>query len=117
MQYQPCFSAVDEVIEKANLKFGEQYHLNKDKADRLETICEIIDQMIPEFDCEAYDVDVDDITRRLTIGVECFDLILHQGTSNKFFELINLVDGFRFSKKEEDVLRTEFYLNTMWERE
>ena len=117
MDYQPSYSAVNEVIEKANIKFGGQYRLNEEKATKLEAICEIIDQMIPEFDCEAYDVDIDDITKRLTIGIESFDLILHRGASSQFFELINMVDAFRFSKQEDDVLRTEFYLNKMWERD
>lgn len=115
MDYQPCYSAVDEVIEKANAKFGNRYHISKEMSARLDTICEIIDEMIPEFDCEAYDVDVNEVTMRFTIGFECLDFILHDGSSNRFFELINLVDGFLFKKKEDSVLRTEFYINSMWE--
>jgi undecaprenyl pyrophosphate synthase len=70
-------------------------------------------ELVQEFDCEIMDVDVDDITRRLTISIQLDDMVLEHGSNHKFFGLIQKASAFGFTKAE-DKLCVYFHFDGLW---
>lgn len=116
MEYKPCYDDVKDMVDEASAQFGEGYELNRYKFNQLDEICEIVDELVLEFECECVDIAVDDMTKQLTIAIECDEMILIGGRTHEFFKLIAMLDSFVFSKAKRDTLRVEFNLNNMWER-
>lgn len=117
MEYRPCYDSVTEMVSEASHKFGEYYILQEEKFNRLRGICEIVDELVPEIDAESLDVTVDEASKRLTIGIECQEMVLEYGRTSDFFKLIKMVDSFSFYKVKKDLMRVDFNLDGMWERD
>lgn len=108
------YDIVDEMVSEATEKFGERYVLNQTKYDLLDEACGIIDLLVDEFGVECVEVEVDDIIMRLTIAIECGDIVLQDGRKHDFFKLTSMLDSFSFSRTEKGELRMEFRLDNMW---
>ena len=92
-----------EAIDQSN---GKLSIADSTRADLIE-ICDIIDDLIAEFDGESLTAEVADKTNDLIISMVCPDMIWEYGRSHLFFSLIPRVKLFRFSA-EEDSLQVEF---------
>lgn len=115
MDFVSSYDIVTEVIEKASSRLGDSYVLGDEQLDGLEKICEIIDNMVFEFECEGVNAEVDEETTRLTISVECAEIVISEpGRTHELFTLIGMCDSFCFSKAVENVLRVDFHIDNIW---
>lgn len=114
MMLDNCYSSVLKLISEASRRFGNQFCVNKAKAENLEEVCEIIEELISEFECEHFDATVNDEEKSLTLSVWYDDIILQGGSSHSFFSLIKMLDSFSFSKSNEDSLRIDMNINRLW---
>lgn len=118
MEYSGCKDFAFDVIDEASKKFGHLYFINKDKYERLDEICELVDEVVleigDELGCDAVTVEVDTDTKELIFNIVCDEIILKHGRTNKFFTLMTLVDSVRFSKAKPDSLRIEIGVSELW---
>ena len=114
MDYHGCKGFVDDLINEASAEFSPAYTLRKNAQERLDKVCELVDALAEELDCESVDVSVNTSSKQLTIMVLCDDIILEERT-HPFFELIKMLDSFAFSKCKE-FLRIELNIDGLWER-
>lgn len=115
MEYTGCYSSAVELIEEASQEFGNGYILNDAKYDSLKYICEAVDNLVEEIDCESVNVSVNEATKQFTIEVVCDEVIFEQGRSNGFFKLIQMLNSFSFSKKGKEFIRIALNIDNMWE--
>lgn len=116
MEYSECKPFVDEVIEESTKEFGAAYALQSKVLDRLYVACELVDEIVPELDCDAVDVSVNTSNKQFTIMVICDDMVLEHGRTHKFFQLIKMANSFAFSKSGQESLRIELNIDGLWER-
>jgi len=116
MEYQGCYDSVMEIVDKATEEFSPRYTVNQKRRSMLDDICDAVDTLVSEVDCEFVDVSVDDISKQLTIAVVCDEVIFEHGRSNGFFDLIQMLDSFSFSKKGRESIQIALNINDMWER-
>lgn len=118
MEYAGCNDFAYDVIDEASEKFGDSYFLNEEKYERLDEICELVDEIVmgigDEFGCDAVTVDVDPTTKELIFNIVCDEIILQHGRTHKFFALMELVDSVRFSKAKSESLRIEIGISGLW---
>lgn len=114
MDYPGCKGFVDDLLSEAVAEFSPAYTLRKSAQERLDKVCELVDALAEELDCESVDVSVNTSNKRLTIMVICDDIIL-ENNAHPFFELIKVLDSFAFSKCKE-FLRIELNIDGLWER-
>lgn len=115
MDYASCNNSVMEVIDEASKRFGASLTVTQASYDRVEKICDMVDNLAQEALCEYVDVDVDEVSRKLTISLTCDDLEMHGGRTNEFFSLIKMVDSFGFSTTSDGLLKIEFNIYWIWE--
>lgn len=90
-------------------------YYNANATERLDKVCELVDELAIELDCESVDVSVNTSRKQLTIMVICDDIVMDDGT-HPFFELIKMLDSFAFSKCGKELLRIELNIDGLWER-
>lgn len=120
MEFMGCTDDTFDVIDEASEQFGNSYHLNMEKYEKLDEICDMVDQfvqiVVDGFGCETMTVDVDPKTKELIFNIVCDHIILRHGRNNTFFELAELVDSIRFSKAKPDHLRIKIGVSGLWWR-
>ena len=116
MEYIGCYDTVIELVEEGTARFVG-YTQNKEKFNMLSSICDAIDKMVGEMEyCEYINVDVDDITKQLTISVFCDDIIFQHGRKSVFFELIKMLSSLSFSKTDSGFLCINLRIDGVWEK-
>lgn len=119
MEYMGCKNITFDLIDEAAKKFGGAYLLNREKYEKLDEICDLVDEVVQifedEFECEAVTVDIDTTTKELIFNIVCDQIILQHGRTHKFFKLAELVDSIRFSKAEPDSIRIEIGVYGLWQ--
>jgi hypothetical protein len=113
MDFAEFRGEIMELVDKATVKFKDSYK-SDEKFETFETACEEIYELVQEFDCECMDVDVDEFTKRLTISLECDEIVLQHGREHCFFDLVKRTNSFSFSKDGE-FLRVSFDFDGLWE--
>ena len=116
MDRQSCYDVVIDLVSQATELHGEEYRLNHDITQQLKTICNYIEVALKQYECEFFEVNINENTMQLTIAIVCEDMILDKQTSAIFGQIINTVDSFSFSRPEIDSLRVEFKYNHIWEK-
>ena len=101
MDYPGCKGFVDDLISEASAEFSPAHTLRKNAQERLDKVCELVDALAEELDCESVDVSVNTSSK--------------QDGAHPFFELIKMLDSFAFSKCKE-FLRIELNIDGLWER-
>ena len=116
MDFHSCRNKVMSLIDETSKSFGSQYTLNKEKRDRLDKVCDGVGELIEGFDCEDFDVNVDNVTKQLTIAIICDEMLFENGRSHEFFKLIQLLSSFSFSKKGKESICVNLNIDDMWEK-
>lgn len=118
MEYKGCYGTSVEIIEEASLLFGDKADLNSFKFDLLYSVCAAVDDLVDdlsrEFDFECADVNVDMETRQFSIGIRCSEVIFGKGGSGVFYNLVRIVDSFRFSWAGDDRICITLNIENMW---
>ena len=58
MDYPGCKGFVDDLISEASAEFSPAHTLRKNAQERLDKVCELVDALAEELDCESVDVSV-----------------------------------------------------------
>lgn len=103
---------VEMVLDEAESQF-KTWFVPKSKREELSESLSIIDRLCDEFDCESAEAEVDDETMVLSVALVCPDIVMENGRSHLFFELIKHTDSFAFSA-EEDMLRITLNFAGLW---
>ena len=53
MDYPGCKGFVDDLINEASAEFSPAYTLRKNAQERLDKVCELVDALAEELDCES----------------------------------------------------------------
>lgn len=115
MEEKSCKDLVMEVVEEASKRFGSSFVVTEESIGKLSDICDAVDNLADDNFCDYIDIDVDEYTKKLTIGITCDDLEMHGGRTNEFFTLIKMVDSFCFSTTSDGALNVEFNIFWIWE--
>lgn len=116
MDYYGCENFVDELVCESSAEFGPAYVIRDDVREKLGKVCELVDEIVPELECNSLDISVNMDTKQFTIMIVCDDMILENGRTHKFFEIIKMLDSFAFSKCGEESLRIELNIDGIWEK-
>lgn len=113
MEYRNCYDVVTEIINETSDRFGSTRALNERKFQSLGRVCELVDNFVKKIDFENIDVNTYE-TGRLSITIVCDEVIFEHGRSDKFFELIQMLDSFSFSKAGRDLLNITLNIDDVW---
>ena len=114
-EYVTCRYDIVDLIEEGSSLYGSSYKVSDATWDRIADVCDGVDALVSEVECESVDANISDTTKTLHIIVVCDDLVLQGGRTNDFFELIAKLDSFSFSKQEDGFLRIELNVANIWE--
>lgn len=119
MQNNSWYEDVVEVVDCATKHFGEKYKLNAEKMKTVESVCDILGRLAIKFDGTCINIDVDEADRVLVLSLECDEIVIENRQACiewvEFFDLIKIVDSFRFKKAGKGMLRSEFIIGSLWE--
>ncbi len=116
MEYKGCYEPVIELVSEGTGQF-DGYALNKEKYGMLDVICKTADRLVSEIeDCECVNASIDDTTKQLTISILCDDVIFQHGRTSVFFQLIQMLSSFSFSKAKGGLLRIDLNIDGVWEK-
>lgn len=110
-----CYDVVSVVVEEASERFSPLWKLNKEKESILKEYCSAIDILSDEFEGESYDVEVDEITMEITIGLECGEITI-KTPDHELYELITRSVSCSFTTSEDDNLLVKFVFPSVWDR-
>ena len=116
MRRESCYEVVIDLVAQATEKHGEHYQLNRKVTQLFPEICNTIESVIQENDCEYFDVDIFEDTMQLVISIASEDMIISRKATPSFCKLVNMVDSISFSRPKIDSLRTEFRFDHVWEK-
>ena len=108
------YDIVEMVVDEATDQSNGLWIISESNKDKMRNSCNLIDQLISEFDCESAEADVNDETLKLKISIVCPDMIFEHGRTHLFFDLIQNVESFSFSAVE-DSLKADFIFAGLWE--
>ncbi len=110
-----CFDVVSMVVEEADKRFSKAWTLNKKDYDYLEKYCAILDGMAEEFDGEAFEASVDEITMEVIVAIECPEMTFYS-PKHSFFQLIDRANAFGISALENGNISVKFVFPSLWEK-
>lgn len=110
-----CFDVVSMVAEEATKRFSPFWRLNTKYYDVLREYCGAIDSLAREFKGEAFAVDVDEIEKTISIGLECPCMVL-ESADHVCCVLARRALSFGFSVTEQGLLSIKFVFPSVWER-
>lgn len=117
MEHKGCYEPVIELVDERTSQFNG-YELNQEKYEMLDVICEMTDKLVEEIeDYECVNVSVDDTTKQLTISILCDEVVFQYGRTSVFFQLIQVLNSFSFSKAKGGLLRIDLNIDGVWEKE
>lgn len=117
MEYLGCYNAVIEAVSEATEQFKQLYTLNHERYSGLLTICKKVDELFDNIECLCMDVSVYDVpVKRLSIEMECEDIILQDESQQAFLNAVQMFGSFSFSKTKNDNLRISLNIDDMWEK-
>lgn len=114
MAFVNCFDVVSMVVEEAANRFSPIYDLNEDKYKFLKDYCSVIDDIFKEFDGEYYDVEVDEITMKVSIAFGC-DLITITSSKHRLYEIMRHACSVEFCEKNGKI-EVRLVFPSLWDR-
>lgn len=114
MEYTTCKDTIMELINDGSKEFGKTFKISQDTVRKLNDVCDGVDKLVSEIECEIVQADIDRNEKSLRITIVCDELELHGGRTNPFFSLIMLLDSFSFSKCGDESLRIELDVKNIW---
>ena len=114
MEYTTCKDSVMELISDGSKVFGRDYKISEEMLSKIDEICDGVDELVSEIECESVHADIEEKTLRIVIV--CDELELHGGRTNGFFKLITKLNSFSFSKQGREFIKIELNISNVWER-
>ena len=116
MSRESCYEVVVDLVTQATERNGNHYKLNQKMTQQLPGICQEIESVIHENECEYFDVDIYEETMQLVISIVSEDMIISRKETPRFCDFVRVADSVSFSRPKIDTLRTEFRFDHVWER-
>ena len=116
MEYTTCKDSVMELISDGSKVFGRDYKISEEMLSKIDEICDGVDELVSEIECESVHADIEEITKTIRIVIGCDELELHGGRPNGFFKLITKLNSFSFSKQGREFIKIELNISNVWER-
>ena len=80
------YDIVEMVVDEATDQFNGLWIISESNKDKIRNNCNLIDQLISEFDCESAEADVNDETLKLKISIVCSSMLKdHVRTNDRDF--------------------------------
>lgn len=114
MENNSCYSSVAETINEETARCQGTHTLNQEKCELIESVCNMVDEFITGIDCEYIDVLIQEIDKTLIISIVCDEVILERGRTSIFFDIIQMVDSFSFSKSGKSNMKIELNIKGLW---
>lgn len=116
MEYTTCKDSVMELISDGSKVFGRDYKISEKMLSKIDEICDGVDELVSEIECESVHADIEEKTKTFRIVIVCDELELHGGRTNGFFKLITKLNSFSFSKQGREFIKIELNISNVWER-
>ena len=104
-------------VHKYKEKFSSDFTLNREKYNKLISLCGLADMIMAEFDGENMVIMVDPVLINGIISIQIPELILEDGRTHAFFTMIKQADFLRFTQNAKDKLCIQFGVNNLWTTE
>ena len=114
MEYTTCKDSVMELISDGSKVFGRDYKISEEMLSKIDEICDGVDELVSEIECESVHADIEEKTKTLRIVIVCDELELHGGRTNGFFKLITKLNSFSFSKQGPLWKQSATVSKTVW---
>lgn len=115
MRRESCYEVVIDLVTQATKRNCIRYKLNEKMVQQLPGICQSIESVIHENECEYFDVDVYEDTMQLVISIVSEDMVISRKETPRFCDFVRIADFVSFSRPQIDSLRTEFRFDHVWE--
>lgn len=116
MEYITCRDSIMGLIDDGSKVFGGNYKISEEMLSKIDEVCDGVDELVSEIECESVHADIEEKTKTLHIVIVCDELELHGGRTNGFFNLITKLSSFSFSKQGRELMKIELNISNVWER-
>lgn len=114
MGFVKCFDAVTMVTDEATARFAPTFQEDADKKSSLRDSCDMIESLANQFDGIAYETEVDEDTREISVALTCAEFETDEQSSG-FYELLTRSKKVRFQKAtEDDYITLTFVFDGIW---
>jgi sRNA-binding carbon storage regulator CsrA len=110
------FDTVYPVVAEATKTFSPSWKLNEERLDILKEYCDVIDDLIHEFDGSSIEVEIVDIKKNIKITIECPEITI-LSKQHMYYELVERSVEFGFSLSDDDNLNVKFVFPSVWEEQ
>lgn len=106
------------LVQQQTLSLGASVVLNPKRYGMMDEIAHVVSQLADalEDDLIGVGAEVDRQTRRLSIRINCDEIVFEHGRSHPFFDAIGLFDAFSFSSGEDGSVQINLFIDDMWGR-
>ncbi len=116
MSWVKCYDVVTEVTDEATRQFHPTMRENEVAKSALRFLCAWIDTFTEKNDAYAYEVDVDEVTKELTITVEC-EMFEVDEITDVFYDIVRNADRICLSAIDDINVRVSFTFQlNLWEK-
>ena len=109
------FDVASTVLEEANKRFSPIWKPNNERVAIFQQYCDVVDDLIEEFDGESIDVEVDEIKMTICLRIECADITI-KTKSHKYYELMQRTVSFGFEATDSDMIALKLVFPSVWEK-
>lgn len=110
-----CRSVVNEVVQEATVLFGKPWVVNEDYLNSLLEHCDIIDELMAEFDAIGFDVDVNPVEQTIEVEMICPLMIIQtKGEDHKLFQLMGKCNECWFSYVDDSNSGVHMIFPSVW---
>lgn len=74
MEYTTCKDSVMELISDGSKVFGRDYKISEEMLSKIEEICDGVDELVSEIECESVHADIEEKTKTLRIVIVLMSL-------------------------------------------
>lgn len=119
MEFVSCKETVMKIIEEASEVFGSKYYVSDGAYKKVDRVCDLVDEFALYANTDLIEVAADERYHRLSICIDCDEIVLYGSRPNALFALVKAVNCFNFSKHTEDgeeYVRVELNFDWVWKK-
>lgn len=110
-----CYDVVLWVVDEATERFSPLWEIDNENLNILRQYCEIMDDILKEFDGSEFTVDVDEVN--LTVSIEAvFEDITIQETAHPFYDIVKRAISVSFNQSNDGDIAVKLVFPSVWKR-
>lgn len=106
-----AYDIADMVVCEASERFGKS--ISEASKTRLKNSCDLIDKLIPEYDCESTEFAVDEDTMNLKVSLIFPDMTMGRDGARTFIDAIGDMSEISFSVSDGN-LQVNLIMHGLW---